>query len=74
MDTEMVPTFDTLMPNQEGELIKSNRMCKDEFQGGLPSKGPVPIDETANPALKQMIKDMTLAINKYYAWLPLLRR
>ena len=29
---------------------------------------PVPIDESANPALKQMIKDMTLAINKYYAF------
>jgi hypothetical protein len=70
MDTEMVPTFDTLMPNQEGELIKSNRSGKDEFVKGryFVIRRPVPIDETANPALKQMIKDMTLAINKYYAF------
>ena len=70
MDTEMVPTFDTLMPNQEGELIKSNRSGNDEFVKGryFVIRRPVPIDETANPALKQMIKDMTLAINKYYAF------
>ena len=70
MDTEKVPTFDTLMPSPDGELIKSNRSGKDEFVTGryFVIKRPVPTDETANPALKQMIKDMTLAINKYYAF------
>ena len=70
MDDEQVPIFDTLMPSQDGELVKTNRSGKDEFVTGkyFVIKRPVPIDETANPALKQMIKDMTLAINKYYAF------
>ena len=70
MDTEMVPSYDTLMPSQDGEIIKSNRSGKDEFVKGrfFVIRRPVPIDESANPALKQMIKDMTLAINKYYAF------
>lgn len=70
MDTEMVPTFDTLMPNPEGEIIKSNRSGKDEFVKGryFMIRRPVPFDESSNAALKQMIKDMTLAINKYYAF------
>ena len=70
MDLELVPIYDTLMPNSEGELVKTNRSGKDEFVNGryFVIKRPVPVDETANPALKQMIKDMTLAINKYYAF------
>jgi len=70
MDTEMVPSYDPLMPSQDGEIIKSNRSGKDEFVKGrfFVIRRPVPIDESANPALKQMIKDMTLAINKYYAF------
>jgi hypothetical protein len=70
MDSEQVPTYDTLMPSQDGQLMKTNRSGKDEFVTGkyFVIKRPVPIDETANPALKQMIKDMTLAINKYYAF------
>jgi hypothetical protein len=31
-----VPTYDTLMPNQEGELIKTNRSGKDEFIKAFP--------------------------------------
>ena len=59
------------MPSQDGEIIKSNRSGKDEFVKGrfFVIRRPVPIDESANPALKQTIKDMTLAINKYYACL-----
>lgn len=70
MDTEQVPTFDTLMPNAEGEIIKTNRSGKDEFITGryFVIRRPVPFDETSNAALKAMIKDLTLAINKYYAF------
>ena len=70
MDTEQVQSFDTLMPSPEGELVKSNRSGKEEFVKGryFVIRRPVPINETAKPALKQMIKDLTLAINKYYAF------
>ena len=70
MDTEQVPTFDTLMPNQEGELIKTNRSGKDEYITGryFVIRRPVPFDESSNSTLKAMIKDLTLAINKYYAF------
>jgi len=70
MDTEMVNTYDTLMPNKDGELEKSNRSGKEEFVKGryFVIRRPVPFDESSNKALKAMIKDMTLAINKYYAF------
>ena len=62
MDTEQVQSFDTLMPSPEGELVKSNRSGKEEFVKGryFVIRRPVPINETANPALKQMIKDLNL--------------
>ena len=62
MDTEQVPTFDTLMPNQEGELIKTNRSGKDEFITGryFVIRRPVPFDESSNSTLKAMIKDCLL--------------
>ena len=62
MDTEQVQSFDTLMPSPEGELVKSNRSGKEEFVKGryFVIRRQVPINETANPALKQMIKDLNL--------------
>ena len=70
MDTEDVQTFDTLMPNKDGVIEKSNRSGKDSWVKGrfFVIKRPVPFDLASNAALKQMIKDMTLAINKYYAF------
>ena len=51
MDTEMVPTFDTLMPNQEGEPSSNRSARMSSSQGRCFVRRPVPIDETANPAL-----------------------
>jgi len=70
MDEEKVQTWDTIVPTKDGGIEKLNRDGKDKFIEGrfFVVSRPLPADETANPALKKMIKRLTLAINAYYSF------
>ena len=70
MDHEKVQVWDTIIPTKEGGIEKMNRDGKDKFIDGrffIVSR-PLPADETANSALKAMIKRLMLAINAYYSF------
>lgn len=70
MDDEKVQVWDTIIPTKEGGIEKLNRDGKDKFIDGrffIVSR-PLPADETANAALKAMIKRLMLAINAYYSF------
>lgn len=70
MDDEKVQTWDTIVPTKEGGIEKLNRDGKDHFIEGrfFVISRPLPADESSNPALKKMIKRLTLAINAYYSF------
>ena len=70
MDDEKVQVWDTIIPTKEGGIEKLNRDGKDKFIDGrffIVSR-PLPADETANAALKAMIKRLMLAINASYSF------
>jgi hypothetical protein len=70
MDDEKVQVWDTIVPTKEGGIEKMNRDGKDKFIDGrfFVVSRPLPADETANAALKAMIKRLMLAINAYYSF------
>ena len=70
MDDEKVQVWDTIVPTKDGGIEKMNRDGKDKFIDGrfFVVSRPLPADETANSALKAMIKRLMLAINAYYSF------
>ena len=70
MDQETVQVYDTIIPTKDGSIERMNKSGKDEFIEGkfFVLKRPLPANESANPTLKVMIKQLTMAINKYYAF------
>ena len=70
MDKEKVQVWDTIVPTKDGGIEKMNRDGKDKFIDGrfFVVSRPLPADESANSALKAMIKRLMLAINAYYSF------
>ena len=70
MDDEKVQVWDTIVPTKEGGIEKMNKDGKDKFIDGrfFIISRPLPADESANSALKAMIKRLMLAINAYYSF------